>query len=300
LKKYYLLTIKTEGDINMDFNSYWYLGLGILSILLLIYVYIKTRSSRSLLLFASMVGLGYLIEAVIYNFAQSYQYYPKLIKHDSFYDSNMGAIASNALTLPAIATYIAILRKNWKITFLFISIIAGVEWAFLKLNIYSHNWWKIGYTSLGLLVYFPLAKVFHQLLSNPLNGFLHSIFLFLTVSPFSGSLHILPIMFLSNRYYELCWFNSHSQDTTAFSAIFYIGACLFYVWIAKRHWKYKWLKYVLTPLLMYTVNVLLQNAGILHSQVWWDPWYYVILSVVLLKLTVSISKHLSSGPPKNA
>jgi hypothetical protein len=56
----------------------------------------------------------------------------------------------------------------------------------------------------------------------------------------------------------------------------------------------------LTPLLMFTVNILLQKAGILHSQVWWDPWYYVILSVVLLKLTVSISKHLSIGPPKNA
>lgn len=284
----------------MEFNSYMYLGLGILSILLLIYVYIKTRNSRSLLLFVTMVGLGYLIEAVIYNFAHSYQYYPKLIKHDSFYDSNLGAIASNALTLPAIATFIAILRKNWIWIIVLVILIAGIEWTFLKLNIYSHNWWKIGYTSLGLLVYFPLAKVFHQLLSNPLKGFLHTIFLFLIVGPFSGSLHIMPIMFLSNRYYELGWYESHSQDTTAFSAIFYVGACLFYVWIAKQHWKLKWLKYVLTPLLMYTVNVLLQKAGILHSQVWWDPWYYVILSVILLKLTVSMGKHLSSGLSKNA
>ncbi|NWQ42420.1 hypothetical protein MLOOGBEN_17095 [Bacillus sp. EB106-08-02-XG196] len=283
----------------MEFNSYMYLGLGILSILLLIYVYIKTRNSRSLLLFVTMVGLGYLIEAVIYNFAHSYQYYPKLIKHDSFYDSNLGAIASNALTLPAIATFIAILRKNWIWIIVLVILIAGIEWTFLKLNIYSHNWWKIGYTSLGLLVYFPLAKVFHQLLSNPLKGFLHTIFLFLIVGPFSGSLHIMPIMFLSNRYYELGWYESHSQDTTAFSAIFYVGACLFYVWIAKQHWKLKWLKYVLTPLLMYTVNVLLQKAGILHSQVWWDPWYYVILSVILLKLTVSMGKHLSSGLSKN-
>ncbi|WHZ03647.1 hypothetical protein QNH48_02870 [Neobacillus sp. YX16] len=284
----------------MEFNSYWYLGLGILSILLLIYVYIKTRSCRSLLLFGTIVGLGYLIEAVIYNFGQSYQYYPKLIKHDTIYDSNMGAIASNALALPVVATFIATLRKNWIWIFFFISLFAGIEWTFLKLHIYSHNWWKIGFTSFGLLVYFPLAKVFHQLLSNPLNGFLHSIFLFLIVSPFSGSLHIMPIMFLSNRYYELCWFDNLSQDTTAFSALFYIGASLFYVWIAKRHWKFKWVKYVLTPLLIFTVNILLQKAGILHSQVWWDPWYYVILSVVLLKLTVSISKHLSIGPPKNA
>ncbi|MFP7300061.1 hypothetical protein [Neobacillus niacini] len=281
----------------MDFNSYWYLGLGILSILLLIYVCIKTRSSRNLLLFVTMVGLGYIIEAVIYNFAHSYHYYPKLIKHDSFYDSNMGAIASNALTLPAIATHIAALRKNWTTIFLLIGLIAGIEWTFLKLNIYSHNWWKIGFTSLGLLVYFPLAKVFHQLLSNPLNGFLHSLLLFLIVGPFSGSFHIIPIMFLSNRYYELGWFAHHSQDTTAFSAIFYLSASLFYIWIAKRHWKLRWLKYVLTSLLIYCVNILLQKAGILHSLVWWDLWYYVILSVILLKLTLFFSKILSNGPP---
>jgi hypothetical protein len=283
----------------MEFNSYWYLGLGILSILLLIYVYLKTRK-RSLLLFISMVGLGYLIETVIYNFGHSYQYYPKLIKHDSFYDSNLGAISSNALALPVVATFIAVMRKSWKWILMFISLFAGIEWAFLKLNIYSHNWWKIIYTSLGLLVYFPLVKVFHQLLSNPLKGSLHSLFLFLIVGPFSGSLHIIPIMFMSNRYYDLGWFDSHSQDTTAFSALSYIGACLFYVWVAKRQWKIKWLKYVLTPILMYTVNVILQKAGILYSLVWWDLWYYAIISVILLKITVSISKHLSNGPPKNA
>ena len=284
----------------MEFNSYWYLGLGILSILLLIYVYIKTRSLRSLLVFVTMVGLGYLIEAVIYNFAHSYQYYPKLIKHDSFYDSNMGAIASNALALPAAATFIGAFRKNWIWILFFISLIAGIEWTFLKLNIYSHNWWKISYTSLGLLVYFHLAKVFYQLLTQPLKGYLHTLFLFLIVSPLAGSFHIMPIMFFSNRYYEPSWFDHRSEDTTAFSAIFYLIACLFYVWIAERHWKFKWLKYVLTALLMYTVNVILQRIGILHSLVWWDFWYYVILSVCVLKLSVTISKHLTYGPPKKA
>jgi hypothetical protein len=280
----------------MEFNSYWYLGLGILSILLLLYVYVKTRSPRSLLLFVTMVGLGYILEAVIFNFFHSYQYYPKIIRHDPYYDSNLGAISSNALALPAAATFIAALRKNLLWILFSISIFAGIEWLFLQLNIYSHNWWKIGYTSLGLFVYFPLAKVFYQLLSNPLYGKLHTIFLFLMISPISGSFQFVPIMFFSNRYYELGWFEHQSQDTTAFGAIYYISASLFYVWITKRQWKFKWLKYVLTPLLMYTVNVILQKGGILHSQVWWDPWYYVILSVCVLKLTVTISKHLTNGP----
>lgn len=292
--------IETEGDLKMEYNSYWYLGLGILSVLLLIYVYKKSRSPRSLLLFISYIGLGYLIETVIYNFGHSYQYYPKFINHDSFYDSNMGAIASNALALPAAATFIGTLRKNWGWILFFIGIFAGIEWTFLWLNIYSHNWWKISYTSLGLLVFFPLAKTIYPLLCQPLKGFQHSLLLFLIIGPFSGSLHITPIMFFSNRYYELGLFDNLSQDTTAFGAIFYLSASLFYVWAAKRQWKFKWMKYVITPLLMYTVNGILQKAGILHSLVWWDPWYYLFLSIFLLKLTVTFSKHLSAGPPKNA
>lgn len=283
----------------MEYNSYWYLGLGILSILLLIYVYLKTRSNRSLLLFFAMVGLGYIIETVIYNFGHSYQYYPKFIKHDSFYDSNMGAIASNALALPAAATFIGALRKNWIWIIFISSLFAGIEWTFLKLNLYSHNWWKIGYTLLGLLVfYFPISKVFDRLLSQPLTGKLHNILLFLIIGPISASFQFTPIMIVSNRYFELGWFDHLSEDTTAFGAIFYLSTCIFYVWIANRHWKFKWMKYVLTPLLMYTVNVILQKAGILHSLVWWDVWYYVILSAFMLKITVTISKQLSNGPKK--
>lgn len=140
----------------MEQNSYWYLGLGILSILLLIYVYKKSGSTRSLLLFLAMIGLGYMIEAVIYNFGHSYHYYPKFIKHDAFYDSNMGAIASNALALPAVATFMGTLRKNWGWILFFVILFAGIEWAFLKLNIYFHNWWRMGYTSTGLLFFTSL------------------------------------------------------------------------------------------------------------------------------------------------
>ena len=92
----------------MHENSYWYIGLGILSIFLLVYVYFKTKSTRFLLLFLAMIGLGFLIETVIYNFLFSYQYFPKLIMHDEIYDSNLGAISSNALALPAVATFIAV------------------------------------------------------------------------------------------------------------------------------------------------------------------------------------------------
>jgi hypothetical protein len=279
----------------VEFNSYWYLGLAILSIFLLVYIIIKTRNIRHLLLFLSMVGLGYMIEAVIYNFLHCYQYYPKLIKHDPFYDSNMGAIASNALALPVVATFLAVFRKNWKWLIFFIILFAFIEWLFLELGIYSHNWWRTIYTSLGLPVYFTLAKVFYGKLSQPSKGFFHSILLFLIIGPISGTLHIFPIMFFSIRYYETGWFDHLSQDTTAFSAIFYLSASLLYVLLTKTKWP-SWLKYLLTAFSIYTTTFTLKEVNILHSQVWWDTFYYVLLSITLMKLTIMFSKLLTNGP----
>ncbi|MFF2446945.1 hypothetical protein ACFVSW_07560 [Neobacillus sp. NPDC058068] len=280
----------------MSINSLFYLGLAILSLLLLIYICFKKGFRRSLLLFIAMVGLGYGIEAVIYNFLRSYQYYPDLIKNNPIYDSNLGAIASNALALPAAAVFIASYRKNWLWIGLIIGIFAAIEWLFLKLNIYFHNWWKIGYTSLGLPVYFTLAKVWYKKMARPLIGFRHTLLLFLIIGPFSGTIQFLPMMLFSNRYYQLGWFENRSSDSTAFAAAFYLCSCLFYVAISKVHIMPIWLKYVVTASCMYAANFMLQEAGILHSLVWWDIWFYVILSTITLRFTETISKRLSNGP----
>ena len=284
-----------KGCVYVNFNSLPYLGLGFLSIILLIYVCYKKGVKRSLLLFLAMVGLGYLIEAVIYNFFGSYQYYPKLLKHDRIYDSNMGAVASNALALPASATYIALFHKKWRSIVFFTFLFAVVEWGFLKLHIYRHNWWKISYTSFGLPFYYLSAKFLLKKMVLPLKESLHSLVLFLMVSSIAGTFHILPIMFFSSRYYQFGWWANQSKDTTAFGALFYLCASLFYVFVAKFPYLPKWLKYVITPVCMYAVTIILRKAGILHSLVWWDPWYYIILSIIALWFTVTISNLLTKG-----
>jgi hypothetical protein len=58
------------------------------------------------------------------------------------------------------------------------------------------------------------------------------------------------------------------------------------------------MKYLLTILLIFIVTVVLKKTGILHSLVWWDPWYYLLLPVGLLKITIILSNHLTNGPPQ--
>ncbi|MFD2445337.1 hypothetical protein ACFSO7_15340 [Bacillus sp. CGMCC 1.16607] len=277
----------------MNFNSYWYLGLGSISLFLLFYVLYKKRNKPVILLFLAMVGVGYIIEGVIYNFLHSYQYFPKIIKSNLVYDSAVGAIASNALALPVAATFIAALRKNWFWIFALIGLFAGIEWLFLKLQIYSHNWWRTEYTALGLPFYFMTAKWIYQKILQPLKDVKHFIILFLIIGPIAASFNFTPIMLFSNRYYQLGWFDNIYLDTTAFSAIYYLAACLLYIVLAKTNWRYSWLKYVISVVCIYSANHLLKKLDILHSLVWWDIWYYLLLSIVILKITIFISRRLS-------
>ncbi|MCH1624172.1 hypothetical protein [Fredinandcohnia quinoae] len=281
----------------MNTNFLYYLGLAIISIILLIYVCYKIGVRQGLLTFFAMVGLGYLIEAVIFNLLNSYQYYPNIIKRDPIYDSTLGAIVSNALSLPVAATYLAAFRKNWVWILCTVALFAGIEWLFLRVDIYKHHWWKIGYTSMGLPFYFYSAKFLYKKMAHPLEGILHAICLFLIISPFSGSFQFTPIMIFSNRYYDFGWFMDRSRDTVAFAALFYLCSSLFYVAITRLfHHRRKWGKYILTPFTMLFANILLKKIGILHSLVWWDTSYYVLISILSVLLTEIISKNLNNGP----
>lgn len=282
----------------MDINAYWYIGLVIPHILMLIFTFVKTKNSRVFLLYISIVGLGFIIEAVIYNLFDSYRYYPKIFKHNPSYDSNLGAVASNVFSLPIVATFIAVFRKNWIWMLFFVALFHGIEWLFLRLHIYSHNWWNTWFTSIGLPFYFIFAKVIYRQLLKPMRGLLHTLTLFLIIGPFSGMFHIMPIMLFSNRYYQLGLFENRYQDTTAFAAIYYLSATTLFVLVTKLQRKAAWIKYLSVVSLFAIATLLLIKAGILHSQTWWDPWYYICLPIILLALTNSISKHLYNGPPK--
>ncbi|MGC5326009.1 hypothetical protein [Brevibacillus sp. SYSU BS000544] len=277
----------------MDFNTYWYLGLGSISLLFLIYLFFKTKNVKTLLLFLAIVGLGYSIEAVIYNFLHSYHYDPNIIKHDRYYDSNAGAFTSNLLSLPVASSYIAIYQLKWIgiacITILFV----GIEWLFLELNIYFHNWWKIGYTALGLPVYFAIGKVFYRQLIHPFKKYLNKIILFFITGAISGTLHFLPIMLFSNRYYDIGWFASKSEDTTAFAAMYFLTASLLFVVLVQFHWKHPWSKYVISVCIISIGYLFLIGNGILHSLVWWDLPYYLLLPILVLRITETVNKQLT-------
>ncbi|MDQ0920485.1 hypothetical protein [Paenibacillus sp. V4I5] len=286
----------TQGIfLPLNFNSLWYLGLSTLSLILLFYVYFKTKNYRSLLLFLGMVGIGYSIEYIIYVLLGSYEYDPNIISRDAYYDNNMGALASNLLTLPATATLIAVFRLNWIVIAIITGLIVGIEWLFLKLGIYRHYWWRFEYTAFGLLVYYGFAKAWFTRLMRPLKGISHSLTLYFITWALC-TMQFVPISLFNSRYYNLGWFENRSHDTTAFSSLFGMFTSIFSVWVLKLKWKYSWLKYIFSAAVIFGVNIILQIIGVLHSLVWWDFWYCSGVNLIIIIIVDVSSKRLWNGP----
>jgi hypothetical protein len=263
----------------MDYNSYWYIGLGAASLCLLCFVGFRKGWSRTLLLFLSMVGLGYIIEAVIYIFLSSYSYHPKLLGQDPYYDSNLGAIVSNTFSLPMTAAFIAAYGIGWWGILGFAGLFMGIEWLFLRLQLYTHHWWRLEYTGVGLLFYYTTSRFLYKHILHPKKSLLHYVIVFLITGAIAGTLHISPIMFFSNRSYTPGWFENPSHNTTAFSSLFYVSASLCYVAISSLPNVAGWLKGLLSLSAMLLATWLLSSKEILHIHVWWDPFYYAGLSL---------------------
>jgi len=274
-------------------HSVWFLGLAALSLLTLGYTCWSARKVREpLLLFGTVIGYGYCIETVIYNFLGSYRYDPDLIQWNAYYDSNTGAIASNALSLPVAAVAIAVFGLGWPGIVGAILLFGSIEWLFLHLGIYEHHWWRTVYTMLGLPFYFGLAVWLYPRFARPLHGSLHKLVLYMLTGAIAGSLHIAPIMLFGVRSYHPGWFRELGHDTTAFANVFYLAFSLFYVMITFVRWRHTWIKYACAAAVMLAVTILLRATGLLQSQLWWDGLYYIGLSVLMTRITGALHKEL--------
>lgn len=279
----------------MAANAYWFLGLALISASVLIWVCFRTRSAQPLYLYLFMVGVGYLIEFVIYILLGSYEYKPKILHNDSYFDSNMGAIASNFFSLPVSAMLIAVFRLGWKSMAGFIVLFACIEWLFLSLGIYVHHWWKTGFTAAGLPFYFGTAKLVFRWMSSPVQGWREAVILFCISGAVLGTLQIMPVMFFDSRQYHFGWFDRPGRDTTAAAAVFYLFISLLFTLSVMLRWRAALLKYVLAMSVIITVTAVMQGTGLLEVKLWWDLWYYRLLNLSVLIWLSFVARKLEHG-----
>ncbi|WP_222599394.1 hypothetical protein [Aquibacillus kalidii] len=125
----------------------------------------KKKEKNTWILLLSNVGFAYMFEYIALNLFQAYSYKPSVLK-DKYIDKIFGAILSQALFVPITCTFLTVCQKNyrWKIGFSLYYYL--IEKLFLRLNIYTVNWWKPFYTLFLINFYFYLSEWFYKFLEQ--------------------------------------------------------------------------------------------------------------------------------------
>jgi hypothetical protein len=200
----------------MNWADFCYTGLIFMSVSALFYTIIRTKDKFLIPLFFLTVGMIFFGEYLVLFVFEGYIYKVDYFK-EFYYNNYTGHIISNALSLPATAVLVAGFSLKFRhilgITLFFV----GVEWLFLKLDIYEHRWWNLSFTAIALISLFVIVKKWYGYIKAPasplLMGFGYVCILF--------SLHILlrefPLGVVLNKIkYSPGWFENPLRDSGVF------------------------------------------------------------------------------------
>jgi len=124
----------------------------------LISLLIRKRDVWPLIVLLSFSGTIYVFEFFIMVLFDSYRYHPNIVKIP-YYDNVVGALVSNFFAVPVAAVFVVVyrLRAPWILSLALA--FGAIEWLFLRIGAFEHQWWRTPYTILALLIFFPVARL---------------------------------------------------------------------------------------------------------------------------------------------
>ncbi|MDQ0232355.1 hypothetical protein [Metabacillus malikii] len=145
--------------IKKNRNAIPFIILLIIHIGMLVILLKRIQNRRhTIVLLLTNIGFAYIFETIVLNLFHAYRYIPKIFKN-KFQDNIIGAIFSQAIYVPVVATFITIFKLNWKWKLFFTTYFAIVERIFIHLKIFKTGWWKTYYTFGLILVYFYISDM---------------------------------------------------------------------------------------------------------------------------------------------
>jgi hypothetical protein len=130
--------------------------LGIISFLILTVTFFQRRQ-KTLLLLLSSIGIAYVFEYFVLNIFKMYRYFPNVFKN-KWIDSVFGALLSQSVFVPIVATYLALNNRGWKWRIGASLLFGIIERLFIKLRLFKNKTWKTSYTIISLPFYFFVVK----------------------------------------------------------------------------------------------------------------------------------------------
>lgn len=260
-------------------SAFWYGLLCLLSSGVFGYTLYKRRNQKVFALYLFVAGITYLFEYIVLVLCNAYVYLPKILT-DSYFDNILGAVISDAFTIPMSASFVGAFQLNWLWTSVITIIIVGIEELFLKLHIYQHYWWKTSYTGLGVLLAFFMSKKLAIKLKNAPTRFVRGLTLYLTSLFVQANLVFILVAFFHSYFYKIGWFENPTRDHVSFSTAFILllGLIMVFIVVSKISWIWK-----ITLLLATSFfDIVLYQLNILHLSANWSIGYFLILRLIII------------------
>ena len=134
--------------------AYWYYGLVVVSLVLLIMALRHRRDWKLLVLHLNLFSIIHPFEVFVLA-TNGYCYIPSI--SPTVADYFLGAYISDLFIVPALAVVISAFSLSWRSILCIAAIFTGIDWFFTVLGIYQHFWWKSIYTGIGLIVLYSIS-----------------------------------------------------------------------------------------------------------------------------------------------
>lgn len=138
-------------------SAYWYYGLIIISLALLVASLIHTNDWKILVIQINIAAIIHPFEIIIFIIMKAYQYFPGILS-DPKMDNYLGSYVSNLLIVPASAVIINAFSFSASYILGMAGLFTGIDWFFAVMGVYKHFWWKSIYTGVGLSIMYILSK----------------------------------------------------------------------------------------------------------------------------------------------
>lgn len=137
--------------------AYWYYGLVIISLALLIISISHKKDFKLLVLSLTIADIIQAFELFVLIILPGYRFLPQILPDPSL-DNIAGGYVSDFFIVPAFAAAINAFSLSWVSIAGIAAIFTVIDWLFNNLGIFEHYWWNSLYTGIGLIILFAISK----------------------------------------------------------------------------------------------------------------------------------------------
>ena len=276
-------------------NFIWYICVAIISVGIAVYaIYMKRdryKASTLMLFYLFASSITWIGEFIVLGLFNSYAYKTGLFT-DPWAQNLLGHLILNTTMYPAAAIVMVAysLRNRW-IT-LITAIFILVEYLFLKLGLYEHNWWKYYMSAITVVSFILISKYWFLKMNKKRQG-LTRILTFYFVAMIIIHIHTPLLLLLGKQYYQISFINNlignmYLSSITIIFIYHLIESFLLVLFVGiLKKWYWKSLAFIISPV----VQIIFTKMNILILEDRWKLVYTIFIYEICIALFILIEKY---------